>query len=47
MVAMPPPRKTDEAASRAGVSGPALTAKTAAPTTITQTRNDSNVGNTR
>ena len=36
-----------ETASRVAVIGPALTAKTAAPTTITQTRKESRVGKTR
>jgi hypothetical protein len=39
--------KTAAAPMRSTVGGPALTASTAAPTTITQTRNDSNVGRTR
>ena len=47
MVKMPAPIPQAAAVSRIGVSGPALAAKTAAPTTIAQTKNDSRVGNTR
>ena len=47
MVAMPTPMKTAEAASRVRVSGTALAANTAAPTTSTQTRKDRSVGKTR
>ncbi len=44
---MPSPMNTAAAPMRGAVAGPTLTASTAAPTTITQTRNESNVGTTR
>ena len=47
MVAMPTPMNSADAASRVRVSGTALAANTAAPTTSTQTRKERRVGKTR
>src|SRR5690242_20415106 len=47
MVKMPLPMRQAESARRSAVSGPALTANTATPTTITQTSSDRSVGKTR
>src|ERR1043166_1968407 len=44
---MPAPMPQAAVVSRSGVGGPAVAANTPAPTTITQTRNESRVGNTR
>ena len=47
MEKMPPPIRHADNVKRRGVNGPELVAKTAAPTTMAQTRKERSVGKTR